>query len=393
MDTAALQNSRDKVASSGDEVPLYFYSHLFLSHPELRSMFPISMSAQRDRLVGALGRVVSNVDRLDQVTGFVQQLGRDHRRFSVVPEHYNAVGASLLATLQHFLGAAWTEPLASDWAAAYGVVARIMVEAAEESADEPAWWDAAVVSVDRRSVDVSVIQLRPTRPLAYLPGQSLAMEIPQRPRLWRYYSPANAPRQDGTLELHVQLVDGGQVSAPLVRSVRAGDEVRLGAPVGDQLTRAEGDERDLVMIAGGTGLAPLRAVVEQVDREWTARGRGPHVRLYHGARVPWNLYDRGLLRDLAAARPWFDYVEVVSDDPSFPGARGPVGTVAVAGQQFDGQQVLVCGGPGMIAHTLGELADAGVPADAIGYEQFHHVGAGDVDDPVDETLNEGSEQR
>ena len=132
MDTDALKYSWEQVAKSGDEVPLYFYSHLFLSHPELRAMFPITMSQQRDRLVGALGQIVSRVDQLDEVTAFIQQLGRDHRRFSVVPEHYNAVGASLLATLKQFLGAAWTEELAADWAAAYGVIARVMVEAAED---------------------------------------------------------------------------------------------------------------------------------------------------------------------------------------------------------------------------------------------------------------------
>src|SRR5262245_38642363 len=116
MDTAALKDSWAIVAKSGDEVPLYFYSHLFLSHPELRELFPISMAAQRDKLVTALGRIVSNVDRVDEVQPFIEQLGRDHRRFSVIAEHYSAVGASLLATLQQFLGPSWTESLAADWA-------------------------------------------------------------------------------------------------------------------------------------------------------------------------------------------------------------------------------------------------------------------------------------
>jgi Globin len=50
MDTAALKASWGKVVAAGDGVPLYFYSHLFLRHPELRSMFPIQMTAQRDKL-------------------------------------------------------------------------------------------------------------------------------------------------------------------------------------------------------------------------------------------------------------------------------------------------------------------------------------------------------
>ena len=265
MDTAALKDSWELVAKSGDEVPLYFYSHLFLSRPELRSMFPISMANQRDKLVGALGRIVSNVDQLEEVTGFIQQLGRDHRRFSVIAEHYNAVGASLLATLKQFLGASWNDQLAADWAAAYGVIARVMVDAAEDSAmDTPAWWDAEVVSVERRTVDVTVLAIRTDLPYPYAPGQSFAMEIERRPRLWRYFSPANAPREDGSMELHVQRVDGGQVSGVLVRSMKAGDRMRLGAPVGDQLTWSREVRRDLLMVAGGTGLAPLRSVVDEV---------------------------------------------------------------------------------------------------------------------------------
>lgn len=381
MDTAALKGSWDRVAKSGDEVPLFFYSHLFLSHPELRSMFPVSMAGQRDKLVGALGRIVSNVDELADVTTFIEQLGRDHRRFAVVADHYNAVGSSLLATLKHFLGESWTEPLAADWAAAYGVIARVMVEAAEvASNDTPAWWDAEVVTVERRTLEVSVVQIRPGDAFSYRPGQSIAVEIPQRPRLWRYFSPANAPRDDGSIDFHVQLVDGGQVSAPMVRSVRAGDKVRMGSAVGDRLTRPERDTRDLLMVAGGTGLAPLRAVLEQIDREWATYGAAPNVHLVHGARVPWNLYDRERLRWLARERSWFDYTEVVSDDPSYPGPRGLVGTVA-AKQDWQGRAAMVCGGPSMITHTLEELTGAGMPSEDIRYEQFHHASAnGDTAD-------------
>ena len=103
----------------------------------------------------------------------------------------------------------------------------------------------------------------------------------------------------------MQLVDGGQVSSALIRTLRAGDTVKLGAPVGDKLTRASGDQRDLLLVGGGTGLAPLRSVMEQVDREWQDQGSGPRVHLFLWARVPWNLYDRILLTVLARTRSWF----------------------------------------------------------------------------------------
>ena len=105
MDTAALKGSWGKVVAAGDDVPLYYsLCILFLSHPEVRSMFPIQMSGQRDKLVAALGAVVSNVDELDTVVPLLEQLGRDHRRFAAITEHYTAVGASLLATLKKFHG-------------------------------------------------------------------------------------------------------------------------------------------------------------------------------------------------------------------------------------------------------------------------------------------------
>jgi len=370
VDTAALKESWAQVAKCGDDVPLFFYSHLFLSRPELREMFPISMSAQRDKLVGALGQVVSNVDELDNVVPYLRQLGRDHRRFSVVAEHYNDVGRSLLTTLRHFLGPAWTESLANDWAAAYGLVAKTMVLAAEEAEeDTPAWWDADVAEVERRSVDVTVIQLKPHQALDFQPGQSMAMEIPQRPRQWRYYSPANAPRSDGSIELHVQPVDGGQVSGAVVRALKVGDTVRLGAPVGNRLTLADPAGRDLLMVAGGTGLAPLCAILEQIDATWQTHGSGPHVHLFHGVRVPWNLYEHDRFSRLAQ-QPWFDYQSVVSDDPSYPGARGLVGTRAARHQRWDGRTALVCGGPAMVEHTVAELVAAGVPETDIRREEF-----------------------
>ncbi|MFI6830600.1 MULTISPECIES: globin domain-containing protein [unclassified Kribbella] len=368
MDPAALKNSWALVAKSGDEVPLFFYSHLFLSHPEVREMFPVSMAAQRDKLVGALGAVVSNAAQIDEVVPFLQQLGRDHRRFSVVAEHYSAVGASLLATLQHFLGAAWTSELAADWAEAYGLVATVMVQSAEESAEEyPAWWSGEVLGVDRRTMDVTIVQIHPERPLEYRPGQSVAVEIPYRPRRWRYYSPANAPRSDGSFELHIGLVPGGQVSGPAVRSLKRGDPVRIGAPVGDTLKLPE-DGRDLVMIAGGTGLAPFRAMLEQLDRR-AQSSQVPRVHLFHGARMPWNLYEHKQLISLTR-RPWFSYTPVVSDDSSYPGERGQVGAVAAAQGPWTDRTALVCGSPAMVRHTVADLTEAGVPTTAIHTESL-----------------------
>jgi NAD(P)H-flavin reductase/hemoglobin-like flavoprotein len=376
MDTAALKASWGKVAAAGDDVPLYFYSHLFLSHPEVRSMFPIQMTAQREKLVSALGAVVSNVESLDDVVPLLEQLGRDHRRFAVVSEHYSAVGASLLATLKRFLGTSWTPELADTWAQAYGVVAKVMVAAAEQHEDvAPAWWEADVVRVERRSVEVAVIEVAPREPFPYRAGQSVAVEIPQRPRYWRYYSPANAPNPSGHLQFHVQPIAGGLVSTAVVRRLGQGDTIKLAAPVGEQLTLPEdGALPDLLMVAGGTGLAPLRAVLEQIDRGWEDSGSAPRVHLFHGSRMPWNLYDHEHLSALAR-KPWFDYTPVVSEDRTYHGAQGLVATVAAKAGDWSQRTAMVCGSPGMVRHAVKELQAVGVPAHSIRREQFDFQGA------------------
>ncbi|NLU83250.1 FAD-binding oxidoreductase [Rhodococcus sp. HNM0569] len=369
MNIGALQASWRAVVGVGDEAIQYFYSHLFLSHPEVRSMFPVSMAQQRDRFFAALGHIVTNVESLASDPSYVEFLGRDHRRFDGVAEHDPAAGASLLATLEHFLGDAFTPELRADWTAAYQAVADIMIAAAAEAEKtSPPWWEGRVEAINRHSFDITKVLVRTDQPYPYRPGQSMAVEFPQRPRTWRFYTPANAPRGDDTLEIHIETVPGGQVSGAVARSLRPGDHIRLGAPVGNRLTVDPDTTGDLLMIAGGTGLAPLRAVVESIDEYWGTSGGAPNVYLFHGARYRANLYDHDYLSHLGS-RPWFTYIPVVSDDPSFPGERGYVGTVAAEKYWWEGYTALVCGSPAMVDHAVGELTRVGMTPEAIRYEE------------------------
>jgi hemoglobin-like flavoprotein len=92
LDVQRLQESFARMAMHGDAVPLFFYSDLFLRHPETRDLFPVSMAAQRDRLVHALGRIVSDVSRADALGGYLQDLGREHRKFGAIAEYYPTSG-------------------------------------------------------------------------------------------------------------------------------------------------------------------------------------------------------------------------------------------------------------------------------------------------------------
>ena len=366
IDTAALkENFANVAAHGGDEVALYFYSYLFLKYPETRDMFPPSMATQRDRLVGALIRIVTDVDNVGALVPYLQDLGRDHRKFGAVAAHYPAVGEALLTTLAHFSGDSWTPTLQADWAAAYGIVAGAMVDAAAKvDESEPAWWDAEVIEADLRTFDIAVLTLRTDTPLPYLAGQSISLEPTQlRPREWRYYTPANAPGGQ-QIELHVRLIDGGPVSSALVRSASAGDKLRLGPPVG-QMVLDPASTQPLLLIAGGTGLAPMKAIIEEVAK---TGGRPTH--LYFGARSIREIYDRKALERLAERHPWLTIVIAISDDIRWDGARGPVGNVAVAAGDWSQHDVFLCGSPEMVQATRSTLIAAGVPERHITFEEF-----------------------
>ena len=352
-----------KAAAAGDEAPLWFYSHLFLSHPETRQLFPVSMAHQRDRLFAALGEVVARVDDLDSLVPILQQLGRDHRKFGTVAAHYPAVGASLLATLEHF-DPQWDDQLAADWTAAYQLVAQVMVEAAE-SVDDPPWWDAEVVAHERRGFDIAVLRIQPKEPLEHAPGESISLETERCPRLWRYYSPATAARPDGQLELHVKAHDGGPVSSALVRQVEVGEMLRLGPPVGHLAFDADSD-RDLLLVAGGTGLAAVKSILDHVARFGPAR----RVDLFVGARTEEHLYDREELDRLAAEHSWLTVVHAVSGDPWSALEHGDVAEVVMRRGPWTSRDVYAVGPAPMVDDTVARLERHGVPRQRIRTEVF-----------------------
>ena len=364
MDIPAMRANFAKSAATGDEAPLYFYSHLFLSHPETRQLFPVSMAHQRDRLFAALGDVVARVDDLEALVPILQQLGRDHRKFGTLAAHYPAVGGSLLATLEHF-DDEWSPELAKDWTEAYTLVAEVMIEAAEEAAEQPPWWEADVVAHERRTIDVGVLQVRPRKRYDYLPGQSVSLETDLRPRLWRYYSPANAPRPDGLLEIHVKARDGGPVSSALVRRVGVGDVLRLGPPMGHLALDRESD-RDLLLVAGGMGLAPLKALIDQVVRNGPAR----RVDLFVGFRTEDQIYDRADLQRLERENPWLTVTLVVSEDKLSSLEHGDVGDVVLRNGPWLSREVFVAGPAVMVDDTVTRLVQHGVPRQRISSEVF-----------------------
>jgi NAD(P)H-flavin reductase/hemoglobin-like flavoprotein len=365
-DPQLIKQSFEIIEPVADKVAGWFYAKLFYEYPALQDMFPPAMDSQRARLLRALLRIVQAADQLESLAEYIGQLGVDHRKFGVRPEHYEAVGRCLVSAVRRHVGTEWTADMEDSWQAVYRWSARRMIQAAEEAAtNTPPWWTAEVLEHERRAVDLAVLRLAPDQPYPYVAGQYVSVETRRWPRVWRFYSIANAPRPDNTLEFHVRAVGAGWVSSTLVDHVRPGDLVKLGPPVGTMTLDLE-SPRDVVCLAGGSGLAPMKALVEGMAMTESPR----RTHLFMGARRREDLYDMDAVLRIAADCPWLSVIPAVSHDESYQGERGLVPEVAARYGRWRRHDVYAAGSPAMIRATLTRFLELGVPLARIRYDAF-----------------------
>ncbi|WP_053074240.1 FAD-binding oxidoreductase [Chromobacterium sp. LK1] len=182
-------------------------------------------------------------------------------------------------------------------------------------------------------------------PLRFQSGQFVAVTTPGGLR--RSYSMAAAPSADGGIELHVRLQPGGEFSEWLRCDARPGDALWLEGPHGDCVWRDDAGAAQTLMLATGTGIAPLRAMLQSgPDRV----GRPP-IALYWGGRTEDELYLFDELRAWERERPDFRFEPVLSEaGPGWNGRRGFVQQAAA--EDFPclrAAEVYACGAPAMVA--------------------------------------------
>ncbi|TVS86645.1 FAD-binding oxidoreductase [Mycobacterium helveticum] len=380
-DAAALRVLRDAVAQ--DPLVHRFYTRWFALDASVRDLFPAEMAGQRAAFAQALRWVYGELveQRAAEPVAFLAQLGRDHRKYGVLPAHYGTLRRALHAALRDHLGqpgpAAWTAAVDAAATASLNLITGVMSGAADAE-EGPAWWDGTVVEHIRASRDLAVVRLRLDRPMDYHPGQYLTAQVPQCPRRWRYLSPAIPADPDGLIEFHVRVVPGGLVSTAVVAETRPGDRWRLSSPHGG--LHVDRDGGDVLMVAGSTGLAPLRALILDLARHAV----NPRVHLFFGARYRCELYDLPTLWQVAAHNPWLS-VSPVSEygaDPSwaadYPDCTPPRGLhVHQTGRLPDvvtryggwgDRQILICGGPDMVRATRAALIAKGAPPERIQHD-------------------------
>ena len=353
-DYTILKQTLTDAGPAADREMAYFYSLLFTANPELRALFPPAMDGQRRALRAALGRCAWSMDNPQSLHEYLAGLGRDHRKYGVQERHYQVFGETLATALRLLNGQAWTQDTAAAWHTALSHICSVMAAAAQDASGEPPWWVAEVIRHERRCGDLAVLTIRPGEPFPYQPGQYLSVQVLRWPRVWRNYSIANAPRADGTLDLHVRAIPGGQVSTALVHGTGPGDTVLLG-PARGTMVVDRSSARDILCIAGGTGFAPVKAIIEGLAAQPDSQA-ARRIRLFVGARRRQDLYDLPGLSRLESGCARLEVVTALSDDPGAGGLRGPLHAVVRQQASWQDCDVFVSGPPGMVRATLRVLA-------------------------------------
>jgi NAD(P)H-flavin reductase/hemoglobin-like flavoprotein len=356
-----------------------FYTRWFASDVSPRDLFPPDMGVQRAAFAQALKWIFAELvaQRAEDPVAFLAQLGRDHRKYGVLPEHYETLGQSLYATLRDELSEAWTDAVDAAAQQSVNLITGVMSGAADAEKG-PAWWDGTVVEHLRVSRDLAVVRLQLDGPMPYHAGQYVNVAVPQCPRRWRYLTPAIPPDDTGAIEFHVRTVSGGLVSNAIVNETQTGDRWRLSSPHG--ALQVDRDGGDVLMVAGSTGLAPLRSIVMDLTR-W---GVNPRVHMFFGARYPCELYDLPTLWQIASHNPWLSVTPVSErgGDPAwaadYPDVTPPRGLhLRQTGKLMDivtkygnwgDRQILICGGPQMVRATKDALIAKGAPPERIQHD-------------------------
>ncbi|GAB17220.1 putative oxidoreductase, partial [Gordonia effusa NBRC 100432] len=373
-----IEYLRQRIADDPATFTRHFFARLFAIRPDLRELYPASMTHQRASFHKMINHILAVVPQpaghadLIEVLG---QLGRDHRKFDVLPEYYPLAAKVVVDEFAEILGEAWTPDTAASITEAVNLATGVMRGAAEY-VEGPAVWTARVEEKFRVSRGVSVIRLVADSPLPHKSGQYLEVQIPQWRRVWRNFSPAIPPNPQGELEFHIRSVEGGTVSKSIILETRVGDVWALAQAHGTLHVEYGGPE--VLMIAGGTGLAPLRAILTDMSRRVDA----PRTTLYYGTKYPGELYELGVLRRMVATNPWLRVVVASEekDDPWWLNASalpqdstiehryGTAVEVALADGRWTEHQVLVAGSPDMVQNTRRQLLIAGVRASSIQHD-------------------------
>ncbi len=204
-----------------------------------------------------------------------------------------------------------------------------------------------IESIDKPAPDVAIVRLKlpASERLQYLAGQYIDFLLKDGHR--RSFSLATPPHADELLELHIRHTPGGFFTDPLFTTYKGREILRFEGPLGTFYLREESDN-PVIFVAGGTGFAPIKAIIEHMLFHRIPR----EIVLYWGARAKCDLYMPDLPGRWQADNANFTFIPVLSDpkpEDAWPGRTGFVHEAVLADfKDLSGYQVYACGAPPMI---------------------------------------------
>jgi len=233
----------------------------------------------------------------------------------------------------------------------------------------PQRFAARVVELERLAHDVMRLRLALPRDrrLQFLAGQYI--EIITRSGHRRAFSLANPPHDDRTVELHIRHIAGGEFTEHVFTTMRVGEVLQVEGPLGTFFLREEG-EGPLVLIAGGTGFAPLKAILEHAFHGGLQRP----LQLYWGVRARRDIYLAELPERWAREHANFSYEAVLSEPQPGDDWQGRTGFVHEAVLSDHpapaGLEIYACGPPVMVKAAHAALTAHGLPNDRFFSDAF-----------------------
>lgn len=224
-----------------------------------------------------------------------------------------------------------------------------------------------VVAQEKLTHDITRLVIQLEQSLPYKAGQYADLQLDNLPQHARSFSFASRPQPDAKVSFFIRKVPGGLLTGQVNDHPLVGQGVTLQGPLGDFHLRPA--DAPLLLVAGGSGLAPILALLEEA----LASGARRPVTLLFGAREERDLYALEAISALAAQ--WqapFRFVPVLSEatlDARWQGARGLV-TERIPELLEDGAHAYLCGPPGMIDSAVALLRERGVPAAQIHADRF-----------------------
>lgn len=227
-----------------------------------------------------------------------------------------------------------------------------------------------VQKITRAAADVIILEIRlpASEKFQFIAGQYIDFLLADGKR--RSFSIANAPSTADVLELHIRHVPGGFFTTHVFEKLKEKDILRFEGPLGG-FRLNENSTRPIILLAGGTGFAPIKSIVEQA----IATGNTRPMTLYWGSRDRAGLYQFDLARSWEAKLPGFRFMPVLSDSPVGDAWEGRTGLAHLALIEdlpdLSGHEVYACGSPAMIESARTDLLGrCGLPPEAFYADAF-----------------------